>query len=414
MAAPSADGTVFKITPGGTLTTLHSFDRHGRRHPYGGLVQGTNGNFYGTTDCGGANGECGTVFKITPSGTLTTLHSFCRTAARTAHLPTRGWSRPPMGTSTGQRTMAGPTGYGTVFKITPSGTLTTLHSFVDTDRRRLPIRGAGPGHRWEFLRDNVSGRGHMTYGTVFKITPSGTLTTLHSFSATCTDGADPYGGWSRAPMGTSTGQHTPAGPTATGTVFKITPSGTLTTLHSFERCTDGANPYAGLVQATDGNFYGTTRRVAGPIGVWHGLRDHPSGTLTTLYSFRSDRRLHGRQTPTRGWSRPPMGSSTGQLRWRDSTSATSCGTVFSLYVGLGQFVETLPTSGKVGAAVKILGSNLTGATSVTFNGTAATFTVNSKSEITTTVPTGATTGTVQVITPRLGTLSSNVPFTVRP
>jgi uncharacterized protein (TIGR03437 family) len=83
-------------------------------------------------------------------------------------------------------------------------------------------------------------------------------------------------------------------------------------------------------------------------------------------------------------------------------------------VGLGQFVETLPTSGKLGAAVKILGSFLTGATSVSFNGTAATFTVNSKSEITTTVPTGATTGTVQVISPRLGTLSSNVPFTVRP
>jgi hypothetical protein len=80
-------------------------------------------------------------------------------------------------------------------------------------------------------------------------------------------------------------------------------------------------------------------------------------------------------------------------------------------VGLGSFAETQPTFGAVGSAVKILGTNLTGATSATFNGTAATFMVKSKSEITTTVPLGATTGTVQVVTPG-GTLSSNVPFTV--
>jgi uncharacterized protein (TIGR03437 family) len=87
------------------------------------------------------------------------------------------------------------------------------------------------------------------------------------------------------------------------------------------------------------------------------------------------------------------------------------GTVYSLSTGLGAFVETLPTSGKVGAAVKILGTDLTGATSVTFNGVAATFKVASSSEITTTVPSGATTGTVKVVTPS-GTLSSNVSFRV--
>jgi uncharacterized protein (TIGR03437 family) len=82
-------------------------------------------------------------------------------------------------------------------------------------------------------------------------------------------------------------------------------------------------------------------------------------------------------------------------------------------MGLGPFVKTLPTSGKVGASVKILGTNLTGATSVTFNGAAATFTVLSPSLVTTTVPTGATTGTVQVVTPD-GALSSNMAFLVRP
>ena len=75
-AGPTADGTVFKITPSGTLTTLHSFDGTDGANPYAGLVQATDGNFYGTTSSGGANGD-GTVFKITPSGTLTTLYSFC-------------------------------------------------------------------------------------------------------------------------------------------------------------------------------------------------------------------------------------------------------------------------------------------------------------------------------------------------
>jgi hypothetical protein len=90
-----------------------------------------------------------------------------------------------------------------------------------------------------------------------------------------------------------------------------------------------------------------------------------------------------------------------------------CGTVFSLSLGLGPFVETRPTVGKVGTAVIILGTDLTGATGVSFNGTAATFKVVSSTEITTTVPTGATTATVTVTTPN-GTLKSNVAFRVIP
>src|SRR5207245_1991737 len=90
-----------------------------------------------------------------------------------------------------------------------------------------------------------------------------------------------------------------------------------------------------------------------------------------------------------------------------------CGTVFSLDAGLGPFVEALPASGKVGAKVIILGTNLTGTTDVSFNGTPATFNVVSGSEIKTAVPTGATTGKITVITPG-GTLSSNLDFRVRP
>jgi hypothetical protein len=91
--------------------------------------------------------------------------------------------------------------------------------------------------------------------------------------------------------------------------------------------------------------------------------------------------------------------------------STGFGTIFSLSVGLGPFVETQTALGKVGSSVNILGTDLTGATSVSFNGTAATFSVSSPPLITTTVPLGATSGTVQVVTP-VGTLSSNVPFHV--
>jgi uncharacterized repeat protein (TIGR03803 family) len=144
-----------------------------------------------------------------------------------------------------------------------------------------------------------------------------------------------------------------------GTVFNITPSGTLTTLHSFCRLMAGCGiePHAGLAQDTNGNLYGTT---------WEG------GAYGCCY-----------------------------------------GTVFSLSVGLGAFVETEPAAGIVGEPVKILGSDLTSSTSVTFNGTPAAFTVVSAREITTTVPTGATSGKVQVVTPS-GPLSSNVAFEVAP
>jgi len=196
------------------------------------------------------------------------------------------------------------------------------------------------------------------YGTVFSMTSGGTLTTIHSFDAT--DGAEPYATLVQATNGIFYGT-TAEGGTANcslgqpcGTVFSITAGGTLTTLHSFDGA-DGNGPQAAVVQHTNGTFYGVT---------YNG-------------------------------------------------GASNYGTIFSLAVGLHPFVKTLPTSGTVGAHVKILGTNLTGATKVTFNGTAATFHVVSSSEITTTVPAGATTGKVKVVTPRR-TLTSNVKFRLTP
>ena len=167
----NAAGTVFKITPSGTLTTLYSFSYSQSQNdwpdgddPAAGLVQATDGNLYGTAYEGGANSVGGTVFKITPSGTLTTLYSFCSQSNCTdGGVPTRGWSRPPMGTSTGQRTSAEPA---------------TLHRWLWHGLQNHPTRHAD---------DAAQLRRH---GRLCSPTP----------------------GWFKPPMGTSTGQRTMAGP----------------------------------------------------------------------------------------------------------------------------------------------------------------------------------------------------------
>src|SRR5580658_3905800 len=415
-------GTVFKITLSGTLTTLYSFCSQSGcpdgEYPYAGLVQATNGDFYGTTSQGGANGNYGTVFKITPSGTLTTLYSFCsQTNCTDGYNPEGGLVQATNGdfygtTSQGGAYLTEGYGYGTVFKITPSGTLTTLHSFDEADGN-FPTAALVQATNGDFY-GTTEEDGPNGNGTVFKITPSGTLTTLYGFDGT--DGEYPVGGLVQATNGDFYGTTDAGGANSYGTVFKITPGGTLTTLHSFcsqgsaPDCTDGQEPRAGLVQATNGDFYGTTY-AGGANGSGTVFKITLSGTLTTLYNFCSQSGCTDGADPYAGLVQDTDGAFYGTAS--EGGGASYDGTVFSLSVGLGPFVKTRPTSGKVGADVKILGTDLTGATSVSFNGTAAVFEVVSGAEITTTVPAGASSGTVQVVTPS-GTLSSNVSFRVAP
>jgi uncharacterized repeat protein (TIGR03803 family) len=399
-------GTVFKITPSGVLTTLHTSDSTDGAHPEAALVQATDGNFYGTTVAGGANGD-GTVFKITPSGTLTTLHSFDGTDGD--HL-VAGLVQATDGDLYGTTTYGGANysctdGCGTVFKITVSGTLTTLHSFDSTDGS-YPDAALVQGTDGSFYGTTSHQGSNSCFagcGTVFKITTQGTLTTLHSFDGA--DGERP-GGLVQATDGNFYGTTVEGGAEPYGTVFKITASGDLTTLHSFDSA-DGAQPFGTLVQATDGNFYGTTYE-GGANRYGTVFKITPSGTLTTLYNFCAQPGCTDGRDPFAGLVQDTNGSFYGTTFFG---GANSDGTVFSLSVGLGPFVETLPTSGKTGAVVKVLGTDLTGATSVTFNGAAAVFKVISPSEIGTIVPSGATTGPVQVVAPS-GTLTSNVNFRV--
>jgi uncharacterized repeat protein (TIGR03803 family) len=451
--------------PAQTFTTLHSFDKKDGQDPYATLVQGINGDLYGTTHGGGVNGG-GTVFKITPGGTLTTLYSFCSESGCTDGAdPEAALVLGTDGDFYGTTSQYGAIGAGTVFKITPSGTLTTLHSFNGDTDGYVSFAALIQGTDGNFYGTTYQG-GAYNYGTVFKITPSGTLTALHSFNDNGSDGAYPYAGLVDGTDGSMYGTTARGGAKNEGTVFKITPRGTLTRLYSFcekSDCKDGSFPLAGLAHGTDGYFYGTTFYGGAGSGV-HGscpggcgtaFKITSNGRLTKLHNFSKafganaraglvlgtddnfyGTTVNGGMNSGRGtvFQITPTGTLTTLFTFHKSDGAFpyaglvqdtngtiygttymggvgDYGTVFSLSVGLGPFVVTEPTSGTVGAAVNILGTDLTDATSVTFNGTTAMFTVKSKSEITTTVPASATTGKVRVTFPR-GTRSSNVPFRV--
>jgi len=326
---------------------LNSFDGKDGDDPPAPPIQATDGNFYGTTYYGGAHGENGTVFRITPSGMLTSLYSFDSTHGAN---PLGGLVQGANGNFYGTTQGGGRDGIGTIFGITPKGTLATLHSFDETDGA-VPQAGLTLGSDGNFYGTTTDGGAYDGNGTVFKITPKGALTTIYNFcpQTGCPDGGRSYTGLVLGTDGNFYGTTEFGGAYGFGTVFQITPDGTLTTLHSYD-VTDGQDS-EGLIQDTNGALYGTT----------------------------------------------------------ETGGAYGDGTVFSLSVGLGPFVKTNPAAGKVGATVGILGTNLTGATGVKFNGTATAFRVVSKTFIEAKVPSGATTGKVTVQLPS-GALSSNVPF----
>jgi uncharacterized repeat protein (TIGR03803 family) len=427
---PQGCGTVFKINPKGMLTTLYSFCASciEGAYPYAGLVLATDGNFYGTATFGGhftcdpQNTSCGTVFKITPEGAVTALHDF--DGADGAY-PYAGLIQAVDGGLYGVAYQGGTYYYGTVFKITRTGTLTTLHNFDDAD-------GAGPlgalvqGADGTFYGTAYYG-GLYDDGTVFKMTPTGTLTTLVSLCFYCTDsdGADPNAGLVLATDGNFYGTTYLGGPSGIcwqgcGTVGKISPQGKPTTLYSFcsqPNCTDGYSPFSGLIQATDGNFYGTTQAGGDancnpPSGCGTLFRMTPDGKLTTLHIFHGTDGYY----PYGGLAQATNGKFYGTTYVGGDYACDSpygCGTVFSLDMGLGPFVTFVRDAGEVGQTGGILGQGFIGTTNVAINGIPGTFTVVSDTLIRATVPAGATTGYVTVTTPS-GTLTSNVPFHVIP
>jgi len=460
-------GAVFEVSPTGKLSALYLFcslpSCADGQDPQAGLILGADGNFYGTTLQGGANGVVngygysgGSVFKLSPSGKLTTIHSFCSQmnlygVCLDGALP-YGLVQSSDGNIYGTTSQGGTAnqglncyapdgaqyGCGTVFKITPTGKLTTIYNFCpelngdgvcpDGEDPQATLVQGGDGN---FYGTTFAGGANVCSGTgcgtIFEITPSGTLTTIYSFcpdQLPCTDGFEP-GMLVRATNGNLYGLTLHGGPQGGGSVFEVTSSGKFNTLYGFcsvangGPCPDGSSP-ASLMQATDGNFYGTTVEgganclTDGSYGCGTIFQMTSAGAITNLHSFCQTNCYDGTY-PSATLAQGTNGAFYGLAAFEgaDKSCTNGCGTIFQLSMGLGAFVEASPNFGTAGRVISILGNNLTGATSVTFNGTPATFTVVSSTLIKAHVPTGATTGTVQVITPN-GTLSSNVPFQILP
>ena len=426
---PSNNGTIFRITPGGAFATVYNFcslSSCADGSVPTGMIQATDGNLYGTTSTGGAN-NIGTVFKLTLSGALTTLYSFCtKNTCPGGNVPQEGLVEGADGNFYGTTFYGGPDpsgiGYGGVFKITPGGKLTSLYYFCTLSKCAdgyYPLGGLVQTSNGDFYGTTSNGGSYAPYdGTIFKITPNGTLTTLYSFNCSksgCAMGGQPHAGLTLASNGELYGTTMVGGkpaPFTGGTVFAITTGDMLTTLNSFcnsAGCPQGDSVQAPLIQGSDGNLYGTST-VNGTSNGGAVFSVTPNGALATVYSFCFGKQCTGGYYPDGGL----VQATNGDFYGTTSRGGTHfAGTIFRLSTGLKPFVTARPAFGKAGAPVRIQGTNLTGATRVTFNGVAADFTVVSASLIITAVPSGATPGRFQVVIPS-GTLSSNAAFQALP
>lgn len=441
-----------------TFTNLLYFSTLQGSGPYSSLIQGTDGNLYGIAYAGGLNNQ-GTVFKITPAGVLTVVYNFCaQPNCSDGASPEGSLVLDTDGNLVGSAAFGGTANSGVVFKVTPAGTYTVLHSFTGSD-------GAIPFGLSLGQDRNFYGATANSSGTIFKLTPSGTLTTLYSFcsQANCTDGRSPsvpiqgadgnlYG---TTQSGGNTSSACQVNYDGCGTVYKVTRGGKLTVLHAFNFA-DGKVPLAPLIQSASGSFYGTTFEggyvyqflcgfgcgtifkisstgAFATVRVLHGVE---AGNPESALAYGSDGNFYG-EVPTGGgdgavFKQPTSGKfsivydfrsdyggggSTAIFQATDgkfygTAGPPLSGLAFSLETGLRPFVAFVLPTGKVDQSAQILGQGFTGTTSVTFNGVpTSNFTVVSDTYLTAVVPKGATTGNV-VVTTTAGTLTSNVSFRV--
>jgi uncharacterized repeat protein (TIGR03803 family) len=401
----SGCGVAFGISPTGYLGALYDFvgGIHGAT-PYSGLTVGTDGSFYGATYVGGTD-NLGTIFRSTPGGHGTILHSFTGADGE--------WpGAPPIQGADGNFYGATPNqgdqgNSGSIYKITSSGTFTLL-GILPGDST-APLLEATDGNFYGTTFDGGDSSCASGCGTVFRVTPDGQVTVVHYFEGS--DGAAPDAPLIQGNDGSLYGTTSTGGlygnVSGDGVIFQITPQGSFAVLHNFgdpNYPQDGVAPRAGLVQATDGNFYGVTSEGGEQSG---GVifQIAAGGSYAILYNFDY---LNG--------SNPfstPMQHTNGNIYGLTASGGLGWGVLYGFDVHASPFVRMVSSSGKVDETGGILGQGLTGTANVSLNGTPATFTVVSDTFIKATVPAGATTGYVTVTTPT-GVLTSNVPFHVIP
>ena len=248
----SDNGTVFKISTNGGLATLLSFEITNGDLPFAGLTLGQDGSFYGTTYQGGGSGR-GTAFRITTGGLLTTLYSF--TDGADGGFLHGGLAQGADGNFYGTTFKGGTANDGTVFRLTTNGVLNTLVQFAGTNGS-FPYAGLAKDESGNFYGVTANG-GAFGNGAIFRLTAAGAFSNLYSFTGS-NDGAQPTGGLVEGPDGNIYGTTAYGGAYGDGTVFRLTATGVFSTLVQFDGI-NGANPAAALLSASDGALYGATQ-----------------------------------------------------------------------------------------------------------------------------------------------------------
>ena len=398
-------GVMYRMTPDGSLSTAHSFCTQKPLCADGkdvlvGPILGSDGNLYGATSYGGSS-DTGVIYRMSPDGEFTVIHNICPTNTCPDGTDISWLTEGSDGNFYGATADKGSHNDGEVFRVSPSGEFRVLHNFcslADCADGGLasspPIEGID-GNFYGVAR----GGGGLQGGVMYEITSSGTYSVIHNFCDYSDDncsGAQPLS-LVQDVSGNFFGVTTFAGAHGVGSLFEVTANHQYKVLHSFDLIS--GTPLPGLTPGSDGNIYGKavgSRANGGTI-----FSVTPSGAYTRVYSLSNDCVVGC------GLFWGPLFQGTDGRFYAGTTSGGSNndGTVFALDNGLGAIVKTAPTVGKVGRSVLILGNGLIGASNVTFNGVPATFTVESDIYLKATVPLGATSGTVSVVTP-LGTLSS--------
>jgi uncharacterized repeat protein (TIGR03803 family) len=391
------DGSIFRLQTTGEAAAPFSFNGTDGSEPYAGVTLGTDGNFYGTAVAGGSAGY-GVLFRVTSDGTYTVLHEFLGASdgmyPRAA--PIEGFDGNFYGTTEDGANRLG----ATVYRYSLAGGFTSIHQFENSTDYFImaPLIQDSDGNLY-----GTAYYGANNCGSVFKLTTSGVLLMQQNFA--CSGITNPASPLLQASDGNYYGTTSGNNGNVSGAVFKMTSEGSVSVVHAFSaNGSGGKTPVGGLVQATDGNLYGSTR-FGGNAGYGTLYQITTGGKYVHLYSFPSS----VGQYPTGSLLQHTNGLLFGTAA---DGGAYGYGAVYSLDMGLSPFITFVRLSGRTGQTAQILGQGLTGATRISFNGAAASsFTVNSDTYLTAVIPSGATTGKVVVTTPG-GTLTSNVNFRI--
>ncbi len=425
------NGAAFKMSTSGTMTLLHSFkngvDGIGQQS---GLTLGTNGTFWGTSE--GEDFNSGNIFFMSAAGVVT---SFNNVLGGTGQVnggqpiapPAQGMDGNFYGMTTAGGNSAlctyGNSGCGVIYKINPAGKFEVIHTFDQANGANpndpLLLGTDGNFYGTTFYGGTINGK-YNGNGVVFRVTTQGAYTPIYVFCAQqgCLDGGQPAGGLVQGTDGNFYGTTVLGGTHLFsnffgGTIFKLTPAGQYTVLYNFceqPNCADGGDSIAGLIQGTDGNFYGVAE-AGGATGNGTIFQITPEGQYTVLHSFD----FTDGNAPKAALTQGTNGILYGQT-YDGGTGPcvnTRCGVFFSLDLGLPSYLAPVNWYGQEGSTVEILGQGFTGSTAVSFNGTPADFQVVNNTYLTATVPAGATLGPITVTTPS-GNLVSKIKFRVLP